>query len=191
MAEYQRAPTIEGIREDHVSRYRWAARSCAGLRVLDVGCGCGYGAAILAEAARSVIGLDRNPEALAFARAHYSTSDRITWGHAELPCRLPEADAVTCFELLEHLEDDLGALREMHAARAQQLLVSVPNEAALPFAAGGFPYHKRHYTIGQIATRLEAEGWAPIVVMGQRDAKAPVCAFSGSDRTIVMRCIRK
>src|SRR5215210_917140 len=35
---------------EHFARYRWAAQLVAGARVLDAGCGSGYGTAILAAA---------------------------------------------------------------------------------------------------------------------------------------------
>ena len=38
---------------EHVARYAFAARFAAGKRVLDVGCGMGYGTAELAKAAKS------------------------------------------------------------------------------------------------------------------------------------------
>ena len=42
---------------------------CAGRDVLEAGCGEGYGAALIAEVARSVIGLDYDESAVAHVRA--------------------------------------------------------------------------------------------------------------------------
>src|SRR5581483_5404685 len=56
---------------EHLARYTFAARLARGKRVLDAGCGAGYGAAELAHAAQCVVGLDCAAEALAFAREHY------------------------------------------------------------------------------------------------------------------------
>ena len=45
----------------HVVVYEWIAVRLAGLRVVDVAAGEGYGAALLARAARSVVGIEPNP----------------------------------------------------------------------------------------------------------------------------------
>src|SRR5947207_14410902 len=47
----------------HLVVYRWIARCAAGRRVIDMACGEGYGADLLAQSAASVVGVDANPEA--------------------------------------------------------------------------------------------------------------------------------
>jgi protein-L-isoaspartate O-methyltransferase len=55
---------------EHLARYTFAARLARGKRVLDAGCGAGYGTAELARAAlNAMVGVDRAPEAVDFARA--------------------------------------------------------------------------------------------------------------------------
>src|SRR5580704_8665617 len=56
---------------EHLARYTFAARLARGKRVLDAGCGTGYGTAELAQAADHVIGIDCAAEAIEFARANY------------------------------------------------------------------------------------------------------------------------
>src|SRR6516165_12777051 len=56
---------------EHMARYTFAARLARGKRVLDAGCGAGYGSAALAEIAESVTGVDVAAEAVGYARAHY------------------------------------------------------------------------------------------------------------------------
>jgi methylase of polypeptide subunit release factors len=43
---------------EHFSRYAFATLFASGKRVLDLGCGSGYGSAELARTAESVIGVD-------------------------------------------------------------------------------------------------------------------------------------
>src|SRR5215216_1805457 len=47
----------------HVAVYEWIAERCAGLRVVDLASGEGYGSNLIAQRARQVIGVDANPEA--------------------------------------------------------------------------------------------------------------------------------
>ena len=57
---------------EHMARYHFAVRLARGKRVLDAGCGAGYGSAELADVAESVTGIDIAPEAVEYARAHYA-----------------------------------------------------------------------------------------------------------------------
>src|SRR5581483_2249703 len=43
---------------EHFSRYAWAGRFAAGRRVLDAGCGAGYGRVELGATAAGVVGID-------------------------------------------------------------------------------------------------------------------------------------
>ena len=57
--ERQVAPTLDGIRRDHVARYEWAARQLAPESVvLDAACGVGYGSRVMADAGMTVRGTD-------------------------------------------------------------------------------------------------------------------------------------
>ena len=64
----------------HLVVYRWIAERVAGRRVIDMACGEGYGADALASSARSVTGVDANPEAHEHARLRY----RGGAGHIDL-----------------------------------------------------------------------------------------------------------
>src|SRR6059058_6131922 len=55
----------------HLVVYEWVAARVAGLRVLDMACGEGYGADALARKAASVVGVDANPEAHEHAQLRY------------------------------------------------------------------------------------------------------------------------
>mgnify|MGYP003623051184 CR=1 FL=1 len=55
---------------EHMARYNFAARLTRGKRVLDAGCGTGYGSLELARMAARVTGIDIAPEAAAPWSAH-------------------------------------------------------------------------------------------------------------------------
>src|SRR5205807_236795 len=64
------APDIQVVYE-HFHRYAWAANLLKGRRVLDLASGEGFGAAILAEQAESVVGIEIDEQTVAHSRLNY------------------------------------------------------------------------------------------------------------------------
>ena len=58
----------------HLVVYEWVAARVAGLDVIDMASGEGYGADVLARTARGVVGVDANPEAHEHSRLRYVRS---------------------------------------------------------------------------------------------------------------------
>ncbi len=57
----------------HLARYQFALeRLAGGERILDAGCGTGYGTALLAERGGYALGFDYSPLAIEYARAVYA-----------------------------------------------------------------------------------------------------------------------
>jgi 2-polyprenyl-3-methyl-5-hydroxy-6-metoxy-1,4-benzoquinol methylase len=120
----------------HVHRYELACGLCAGRRVLDLCCGTGYGARILAREAAEVHGVDVSQEAIATAGRELSEDERgrVTFeaGDALAYLRaMPSGrfDAVVCFEGLEHVSDPEAVLGELArlADTGTSLIISFPN----------------------------------------------------------------
>lgn len=101
--------TPECVREiwyEHWHRYVFARAFAHGKRVLDAACGEGYGSALLAGAAASVLGIDIAEPAIAHASARYG--DRANLRFARGDCTaldVPPAsfDLIVSFETLEHV----------------------------------------------------------------------------------------
>src|SRR5215467_642077 len=76
LAEFTGERVIPGqvdpdLMNEHLARYAFAARLARGKRVLDAGCGAGYGSGELAKTALSVLGVDQSADAVIFARENY------------------------------------------------------------------------------------------------------------------------
>src|SRR5689334_8707303 len=64
---------------EHYHRYRLAADLCAGSRVLDVACGEGYGSALVAAGAATVVGIDLSEEATSHAAVAYGAVPNLSF----------------------------------------------------------------------------------------------------------------
>lgn len=132
-----------------LAAYEYAATLAAGHRVVDAGCGEGYGAALLAGSAELVVGLDRDPEAAAWAAGKYGATDRLAFAAgdaAALPVADGAVDLVCCFQVIEHLPDPVGFLREAHRALAPggALVLTTPN--LLVAGARPNPHHVQDFS---------------------------------------------
>jgi 2-polyprenyl-3-methyl-5-hydroxy-6-metoxy-1,4-benzoquinol methylase len=159
----QVAPTIDGIRADHVNRYRWAAARLEGAAtIIDAACGVGYGTALLADATGAmVLGIDNDQGAVDYATEHYFRPERTNFVIGDAASVRGDADAVVSFETIEHVEDD-RALLTAFGAVSDMLLASVPNETVVPHDPARNPHHVRHYTQEQFRALLAATGWRPV-----------------------------
>jgi len=148
---------------EHIARYAFAARLARYKRVLDVGCGTGYGSAELGRVATQVVGCDISAEALVYAHRHYASS-KVHFIQAActcLPLNSASFDLVVAFELIEHLADWRTFLEETRRVldRSGQCVISTPNkyyyqESRGP--AGLNPYHQHEFTFEEFRKELEA-----------------------------------
>ena len=101
-----------------VSRRRFAlemleTRVSPGSSVLDIGCGTGHLAGELMQRGYAAWGVDLSDAMVEYARQHYDP-DRFRVGDIEhIPFPDNTFDAVVCLGVMEYLEKDVTALREM------------------------------------------------------------------------------
>jgi SAM-dependent methyltransferase len=148
---------------EHFSRYALASRYCAGKRVLDAGCGTGYGAAHLAQAAERVVALDISCETIRQARRRYPITNlqfEVASATA-IPFRDSSFDVITAFEVIEHLENWNGLLAEAARLLAPGgvALISTPNSeyyTASRGRAGANPFHVHEFEAAEFEAALRA-----------------------------------
>jgi SAM-dependent methyltransferase len=140
----------------HVAVYEWIAERCAGLRVVDLACGEGYGSDLLAMHAAEAIGVDANPEAYEHARARYRRPN-LSFRRGLVEEFDEPVDAVVFLQTIEHIHDP-GRLLEGIANIAPVAYISTPNRLTLapPGAEkSDNPWHLREYDQGQYGALLE------------------------------------
>lgn len=103
----------------HVARYEFARTLIRpGDRVLDASCGLGYGSALLAEGtlADSILGVDVDESAVAYANEHYGGRKRLVFERRDLSTISGDSrstfDLILCFDTIEHLANPAQFLAE-------------------------------------------------------------------------------
>ena len=204
--ERQVSPTLDGIRRDHVARYEFANKvmasdALAPQSVLDLACGVGYGAYIMAKSGHKVFALDRSVEAIAYARRHYTCDEmfqnplfKVVEATSDWSANFAKDQfgCITCFETLEHIKEPAVLLRQMSRV-SKTLIASVPNEKVFPHK-GKILFHYRHYTKAQFKILLNESGWDVTHWAGQEGPHSEAVygrAAANLGRTMIAVCVRK
>lgn len=154
----------------HQVVYQRLAPRCAGLEVLEAGCGEGYGADLIAAVARRVVAVDYDAAAVAHVRARYPRVEVMQANLAELPLPDASVDIVVNFQVIEHLWDQPQFVAE--CARVLRpsglLMVSTPNR--ITFSPGRDtpinPFHTRELNAAELTELLVGAGFAEVSVSG-------------------------
>jgi SAM-dependent methyltransferase len=133
-----------------------------GYRVLDLGCGTGGVLRALEPVCRDgvLIGMDLFPDALTLARRRVACE--LVQGDVHHPPFTQPFDLIGSFDVLEHLDDDVGVLRSMHKMLAPggALLLTVPAHMSLWSRLDEVGHHCRRYEPGELEGRLGECGFS-------------------------------
>jgi SAM-dependent methyltransferase len=168
--------TVPGLAEEnywfrrHEVVYQRLMDRCAGRDVLEAGSGEGYGADLIANVARQVIGLDYDDSAVAHVRARYPRVDMRHGNLAQLPLDDGAVDVVVNFQVIEHLWDQGQFVDE--CARVLRpsgvLLMSTPNR--ITFSPGRDtpinPFHTRELNAAELTELLTGSGFRVEAMVG-------------------------
>lgn len=135
----------------HLAVYEWIGARVAGLRVLDMACGEGYGSEVLARSAASVVGVDANPEAHEHARLRYQRQNiRFERGVVETFGEPHTFDSVVFLQTIEHVQDPHAVLEHFRELLTPGGVAFVSTPNVLTLAGPGReksdnPWHLREY----------------------------------------------
>ncbi len=168
--------TVPGIAEEnywfrrHEVVYEELAPRCAGATVLEAGCGEGYGADLLARVARRVLALDYDAQAASHAARRYPRVGVARTNLAALPVPDGAVDVVVSLQVIEHLWDQEGFLRECQRVLRPggALFVSTPNR--ITFSPGRDtplnPFHTRELSGAELGGLVAEAGFVDVEVLG-------------------------
>ncbi len=106
--------TLPGVSDEnywfqrHLAAYEFLLPHVRGKRVIDLGCGEGYGTSLLATAACEVVGADLAPEAIYHARKKYVGQDNLRFDYRDIYDTRLEAgsfDVVVTMQVIEHMHE--------------------------------------------------------------------------------------
>jgi SAM-dependent methyltransferase len=128
------------------------------LRILDIGCGTGANLEMLAQFGEAE-GVDVSDDALAFCgqkglKAQKGLAEKLPFGSETF-------DLTTALDVVEHLDNDIAGLKEMHRVtkKGGYSLIFVPAYMFLWGVQDDVSNHRIRYTKKQICERLKAAGY--------------------------------
>ena len=169
------------IYEDHGARIlatlagasrfnRWMADSilpAVGTRVLEIGAGIGNMTQYLSRGRRLYVATDVDGEHLARMRVRFQGRPNLSIRPCDLRDRADferfrgRFDTVVCLNVLEHVDDDLAALRNLRAALEPggRAIVLVPHDQAIYGSLDKALGHYRRYAAGELEGRMQQAGF--------------------------------
>lgn len=149
------------------ARYRLAARIGQGRRVLEIGCGTGFGLHHVARTAALVVGADATAANLTIAAERSAGALRLTQCDAHaLPFAAGSFDVLLLLEMIYYLRDVDRALVECRRVLGPggQIVVSMANKERPGFHPS--PFATRYLSAGELASCLERAGFSASLLGG-------------------------
>ena len=146
---------------EHWHSYQFASAFAAGKRVLDAACGEGYGSALLARRAASVVGVDIAEEAVRHARERYAGQANLRFEAGDCTALAAPAqpyDLIVSFETLEHVAAQEALVAGFARALADDglLLISSPDRRTYSDESGfRNEYHVRELYRDELVALLQ------------------------------------
>jgi len=145
---------------EHLPRYAFAKSHSVGKRILDFGCGTGYGAAAMSNVANHVLAVDLSEGALEFARRQHKAPNLSFERVVDLCASFTDRqfDRITCFEVIEHLDapDQVTLLDNFRRILKEDglLFISTPNPEVTK-RYGENPFHLKELSAEEFCSLID------------------------------------
>lgn len=130
--------------------------------VLEIGCGTGYVLNGLKNKfpSYSLMGSEIHLKGIEFAKKRLPNVDFIQLDATRIPFE-EKFDAVGAFDVLEHIEEDVEVMKNVHKSLKKDGLffISVPQYMFMWSQADDIAFHKRRYTRSEMKQKLESVGF--------------------------------
>lgn len=113
-----------------------------GKKVLDIGCGTGIYVDYLSRKGKDAAGIDSVKEFINYARKNYKGKFLVADAY-KLPFKDKSFDTVIMFDVLEHLEYEEKALKELQRVGKKRIIIIAPRKADKEIRDHGLIFH--HY----------------------------------------------
>jgi glycosyltransferase involved in cell wall biosynthesis len=148
---------------------RWMGdtiRPYVGERVLEIGAGIGNLTRVLIPRVKCYVAADIDPEHMARLATRFQHRHNLHVRHCDLAepsdfAGLGGMDTVVCLNVLEHIEDDMQGLRNIHSALAKdgRAIVLVPHGQEIFGTLDAALGHYRRYSHEELRQKMEQAGF--------------------------------
>jgi len=129
--------------------------------ILDIGCGSGLMLNAL-EKLGQTHGMDMSDEAIAFSKEIFSGTVKKGSLPNDLPYPEKSFDLITALDVIEHVDDDVAALKSLHARLTDhgKMVITVPACMSLWSAFDTQNEHKRRYSRTELKSKILEAGYS-------------------------------
>jgi len=167
-------PDLDGqIKYEHLHRYAICLQLVVDKSVLDIASGEGYGSALLARIAQSVVGVDILPQVVDYAAKEYSSYENLQFmvGSCDaIPLPDQSVDIVTSFETIEHHDQHTKMMQEIKRVLKPGglLVISSPNRLTYSDEPNySNPFHVKELYYDELVNLLNCH-FSHVKIYGQR-----------------------
>lgn len=178
---------------EHFHRYVFAQALVTGKTVLDAACGEGYGSALLARTAASVVGVDLAAEAILHAKTRYCGFENLEFKQGDctaLGQQDDSFDVIISFETLEHLRAQKTMLQEFRRVLKEDgmLIISSPEKKTYS-DANGFenPFHVSELYRDELESLISSVFPASILLGQKLVFQSAIWDMNSSRKTVIQQ----
>jgi len=137
--------------------------------LLDIACGKGGGTRLIAQNAKSVIGIDYNEDYIKDGSKNLPSNIDLLCGTDELLNNYSDYfEKIVSLHTLEHVSNDLLFLKRIYKSlkNGGRLIIEVPRLMPIPIGEPLWPFHEREYSHKTMLHLFELSGFLVEVIKG-------------------------